>query len=207
VTDVFGVLFVCTGNVCRSAMADVLARSWLAHAVPGLSAAVRIESAGTGAPVGAAMSEPAQQLMREAGVLDPGAHRARALDRDLVRSADLVLTATREHRAAVVRMLPSAARRVFTVREIAELAGRVPPERLAGPRDTAGDMRAAVRIIAGQRGMGRGDTDAWDLEDPIGRPLGVYRHVLGEMWPALAEGLGAVLSVTFPQPPQPPPAG
>src|SRR6266516_3236405 len=67
------------------------------------------------------------------GGADPDGFRARAVSADLVAGADLVLTATREHRAAVVRLHPPAHRYTFTVREFGRLAAAIPAgERPAG---------------------------------------------------------------------------
>ncbi|TRY16462.1 low molecular weight phosphatase family protein, partial [Tessaracoccus rhinocerotis] len=74
-------LFVCTANICRSAYADVVARS---AGVPG----VEFSSAGTRALVDQAIDPPRAANVR-AG--DPTAHRARQLTRDLVSEADLIL--------------------------------------------------------------------------------------------------------------------
>ena len=91
------VLFVCTGNICRSP----LAASLLERAVQsrGLTD-VTVSSAGTGAWDGAPASEGAYLVALEGG-LDLSGHRARLLTRELVEQADLILTMARHHRARV----------------------------------------------------------------------------------------------------------
>src|SRR3954466_6121375 len=82
------ILFVCTGNTCRSPMAETLLR----HALEARGATqVTVGSAGSGAWEGAPASEGAYLVALEHG-LDLSAHRARMLTRELVNSADLVLT-------------------------------------------------------------------------------------------------------------------
>lgn len=91
------ILLVCTGNICRSPLAEAIMRREL-EARPELHAAV--SSAGTGAWEGAPASEGAYLVAIEHG-LDLSGHRARLLTRDLVRTADLILTMARHHRVRV----------------------------------------------------------------------------------------------------------
>lgn len=87
------VLFVCTGNVCRSPMAQAIARRLLdARGLPD----VAVASAGTAAWDGAPASEGAYLITLEHG-LDLSAHRARQITADLVADADLVLGMSLHH--------------------------------------------------------------------------------------------------------------
>jgi protein-tyrosine-phosphatase len=87
------VLFVCTGNTCRSALAETLARKIAIER--GLSD-IESSSAGTSAWEGASASDGALLVGLERG-LDLNGHRARQLDRDLVQGADLVLAMGPHH--------------------------------------------------------------------------------------------------------------
>jgi protein-tyrosine phosphatase len=163
------ILHVCTGNICRSPMAEHLMRTALAQqGVVG----IEVSSAGTHGLQGYPVQEHAGSALASRGI-DAGAFRASRLTADLVAEADLVLTATREHRAAAVTLSPRAAARTFTLREFDRLLSLVDPATLPGtPLDRA---VALVPAAAAQRGLARpehpGDDD---ISDPYGGPPAGY---------------------------------
>ncbi len=122
----YRVLFVCTGNICRSAYADVMAR---ALALPG----VAFSSAGTYALVGHGMDAPMAALVGDRG--DAAAHRARQLTRGMVERADLVVAMAAGHRRYILDEWPAHAGRVFVIghvtRELASLPEEVTLDDLA----------------------------------------------------------------------------
>lgn len=180
------VLTVCTGNICRSPLAESLLRTHLADLD------IRVHSAGTHALVGHAMTEPAQQLARDRGV-DPAvadAHRARLLTEPLLDDADLVLTMTTEQRDYAVQLLPRRLHRVFPVREFARLAQDLDDTQLRAIADGAGDdprerLVAVVEAVAGRRGGSAPKGE--DVIDPYRRSMAVYEESAAQLAPALIE--------------------
>jgi protein-tyrosine phosphatase len=189
----FSVLFVSTGNVCRSPLAEGLLRTRLSAALGAEARAFRCESAGTWGHVGAGMEPHAADVLREHGA-DPGGFVARELGADQVLAADLILGATREHREQVRLLDPYAIGRTFSIREFARLAREVDSATLP-----AGDAATRARALTDRVAMirtprpGPGHADD-DIADPFGAPLHVFRLCAD----AIAEGLSALVDQLSP---------
>ena len=110
------VLFVCTGNVHRSVLAE---RLLAARLPPG--SALRPQSAGTQARPWHGMEASTKAVLEELGA-DGSGFTARPLTTQLVAEAALVLGLAHEHREAAVRLAPTALRRCFTLKEFVRLA-------------------------------------------------------------------------------------
>ncbi|MEW5952311.1 MAG: low molecular weight protein arginine phosphatase [Bacillota bacterium] len=107
------ILFVCTGNTCRSPMAEAMARSIFS----GRGAAVKVMSAGTDArPPGEPAAPQAVKVMGDLS-LDLSGHRARQLDPALAIGAGLILTMTRRQRDNLRSDVPAARAKVFSLAE------------------------------------------------------------------------------------------
>ncbi len=110
------VLFVCTGNLCRSPMAAAILRALLAR--DPLRADWRVLSAGLWAEEGLPASPHAVAAMAERGYSLEG-HRSRPVTRELVEEADLILGMTPHHVEALRLAFPQVADRVHLLAEMA----------------------------------------------------------------------------------------
>lgn len=107
----FQVLLVCTGNTCRSPMAEGILRSVLPSEIEAL---VRVVSAGTGAPPGAPATSLAISTAAGQGI-DIRDHRAKELTAKLIQESDLILGMEPEHVQRVAALVPAAASRAHLV--------------------------------------------------------------------------------------------
>lgn len=165
----FHVLHVCTGNICRSPLAEHLMRAGLRDRLGAEADQFVVSSAGTWGHTGSPMEPFALTTLRGLGH-DGSAFQARELVAEHVAAADLVLTATREHRAAAVVLQPRAAKRTFTLREFDRLLSVVDATTL--PKDDrVSRAHAVVQAAAAHRGLVRADApEDDDLVDPYQGP-------------------------------------
>jgi protein-tyrosine phosphatase len=131
------ILFVCTGNTCRSSMAEALAKDFLRRwqadhaeykvecvqcaqdAAEATGPAINVLSAGTGAIENEPASPQARQVMADWG-LDLSQHRARFLTTRMLQEADLILTMTQRHKDYIQEIMPDARGKVFLLKEYAQ---------------------------------------------------------------------------------------
>ena len=116
-SEQFSILFVCTGNICRSPLGEYLLKTRLSNSVP--SAAV--SSAGTQAVIGGNVPREILDYATTLNVSIKG-HEPRAITAGMIGNADLVLTAERSHRSEVVSLVPRASAKTFTLNQFARLA-------------------------------------------------------------------------------------
>jgi protein-tyrosine phosphatase len=156
-----------------------------------------VSSAGTYDGFAGASLDPAASRALVALGLDPTGFVARALEEAQVVGSDLILGASREHRAAVVTLVPQVSRRAFTLREFARLATYVagagleaadPVERARGLVATAAAQRAAMRAA-------RPADD--DVADPYRRPEVEFQRAAATIDAAVT----AIAAALLPDPP------
>lgn len=184
----FKVLTVCTGNICRSPLAEQLIGKALAD-VPEVS----VKSAGTKAMVGSGMPPHSLDLAHQYNVAEPESHVSRQMTADGLESADLILAMDRDHRRAIAEMSPRVARRVFTIREFARLADTTSDDDLRmefnaeRPATTAARLRTAIAAVALGRGMHPPlqDPTLDDVVDPYRHEAPMYQESAVELIPAV----------------------
>jgi protein-tyrosine phosphatase len=166
----FQVVAVCTANQCRSPIMEHL----LQAAADARGLAWSVTSAGTAALRGAPVHPLAAEVLARRGIVVRPDWVSRRLGRSMVLDADLVLTATRDHRSQVAAMVPRAIRRTFTLAEFGILSTQVAADREeAGGRPTpAAPVDFSLTEIAAARAHAIVDlTRSLDIDDPIGLPI------------------------------------
>lgn len=151
------ILFVCTGNTCRSTMAEALFKHILANRKDGPQN-IKVMSAGIYAWEGDKASPGAVEALREKGI-DVMGHSSKLLTPKLVEKADLVLTMTSNHKRAVLEMCPGAGGKVYTLKEYVL---------------NNGDKELYIS------GSALKEID-YDIKDPYGQSVNVYRESAEEL--------------------------
>jgi protein-tyrosine-phosphatase len=157
----FTILTICTANICRSPLMEIRLRDRLdRERFEVASAGVRGWNA---APIDSMVVLELARLGHDATD-----HRARVLEIHHVEQADLILTAAREHRAAVLAMSPRALRKTFTLRELAALVDGAESE----------SLEDLVADASRRRSTAPADVD---VIDPYRREPDVHRQVADQI--------------------------
>jgi protein-tyrosine phosphatase len=169
------ILVVCTGNICRSPIAEGFLRD--AFTARFGAGAVIVSSAGIAGLEGYPASEGSVISAAEHGS-DISAHIARALTRPML-DADLIVGMASEHRSAVAEMAPEVAGESFTLKELVRLLEALDP---ATPSTDPGSFAHRVdRAEALRRSGYPRNLQDESVVDPIGLPLSMYRAVASEL--------------------------
>jgi protein-tyrosine phosphatase len=163
------ILLLCTGNICRSPMAEALLRHKLERA--GVPATVTSAGTWRAGELAAAGSVNAMAARR----LDLAPHRSTLLDLAAVRRADLVIAMAREHVREVVVLDPPSLAKTFTLKELVRRAEALGPTDLPFDRWLVhvGQGRQARQML----GASRDD----DVADPIGQADDVFVDTANEL--------------------------
>jgi low molecular weight protein-tyrosine phosphatase len=166
---VFEVVFVCTGNRARSALAEALFRHY-ADGIPTAVSSVGTQDVGSAPPLSDAI-----EAGRRLGV-DLTGHRSRALRHTDLSSADLVLGFEQSHVSAAVVDGEANPARAFLLGELVMLLGTVAPE-----HEPSAHARSAVADADLRRARYRPDRTAVVVRDPLGRSSRVMRRTAEEI--------------------------
>ena len=155
------ILFVCTGNTCRSPMAEAIGRQLLAERLKCKIEDVEdrgftIASAGIAAMNGGRASQEAVEVLAQQG-LDLNEHISQPLREALVRHADVIFTLTASHRHAILSQWPEAEPRVHLLSN----AGDDVSDPIGGTREMYSQCAEQIRSLISQR------LDDLDLTDVI----------------------------------------
>ena len=105
----YTVMTVCTGNICRSPMAEIILRAEFERR--GLADKVNVESSGVSdEEYGNPIDRRAVKVLKERGYELPAHHFAHRITRDEIERTDLFLPMTASHMRALLRMLPAGKR-------------------------------------------------------------------------------------------------
>ena len=174
------ILFVCTGNQCRSPMAAAM----LSRLLSERGSEFAVDSSGF-VSEGAPCPEDVKEVMTPLGY-DLSAHRSKSVSSALLASAQVVVGMTRQHLVDLSIVHPSVWSRTFTFSEIVRLGEECPSRRSS---ETLPSWVA--RIGGGRHGARILELPlSEDVPDPIGKPLKAYlrtRDQLGELTTRLAD--------------------
>lgn len=152
------ILFICTGNTCRSPFAEAMFRKMLREKYQERADNIEVLSAGTYAFPGVTPPPNAVRISRKFGV-DISSHKSRVVHLNLMETADQIFCMTSRHKSHLVSKFPWFEDKIFVLKKYAEgiVEEKATPEHLSET------------------------DDSYDIEDPIGQGLEVYTDIFGQV--------------------------
>lgn len=158
------IMVVCTGNICRSPMGELLLRRYVA------GTSITVSSAGT-TGLNSHEIDPSSKRIMDSVSIDSSAFRSRRLTRELAESADLILCFENKQRSAIVNIAPSMVRRTYLLTDFANMClycgrnglvhGRTVEERLESVITSASFIRPMMPVPR-------------QIADPIGKDFSYF---------------------------------
>ncbi len=169
------ILVVCTGNICRSPIAEGLLRAELARRFG--DGTPHVTSAGTAGWEGSPATPEGVEAAAELGV-DISGHRARKVRGEMTREADLIVCMAGEHRDRLTIQLPELAGRTFTLKELVRL---LEPQPAASADASPWTMAPRIARAHAMRQVKLTVHPDEDIADPLGQPMEAYRAIAWEL--------------------------
>lgn len=180
------ILFVCTGNTCRSAICCALLKELWGRSEFGEFVSLDVDSAGidVNSPEEPA-SATAIEVLSERGI-DLKGHRSQPVTADLLAAAELVIVMTRRHETAIATLEPTARSKTFLAGEVSRLGG------IVGPKDGRSLADWVHALHSARGGHFTGGRMADEITDPWGGTSDDYRNCVDRLQ-GICEALASFL--------------
>lgn len=172
------VLVLCTGNICRSPYIEHVLRAEL------VGADVTVDSAGTQALAGNPVDAGSALLLQARGI-DATQFVARQVTPDLLRAADLVITASREHLGLAAQLAPAVLRKGFALVDLHGLLEGVPVEAIDGLPGANRAQRVARCALARRSEVSAPSSEGATIHDPYRQDAASFALMERQVWGSL----------------------